>query len=261
MAEKYYIGDDIQFIRGLGELSPSVQAAAHYKRDEARNFINKRQGFVALQIFSSSKNRHYAIMTEPRFLGNDNNIVNTMESAKQFLNIDDANNYINEHSDLFELFDNPFIYSSKYRKTKIKKLSLSAQQKPLLIKEDNESTTNSPEISKKSKRICFTKSKKMRVKESSDVCYICGKPINDCEATIDHVVPLALGGSNGYENLRPVHEHCNKAKFDLPLDDFYRYVGDVTAYHFADNYDHDMMLHLARAIVRGTLKNSFGGSR
>jgi len=39
-------------------------------------------------------------------------------------------------------------------------------------------------------------------------CYICGSP---AEAT-DHVVPLAVGGSNWPANLRPICNRCNSSK-------------------------------------------------
>lgn len=44
----------------------------------------------------------------------------------------------------------------------------------------------------------------------NDTCHICGKPGAD---TIDHVVPLARGGTEHPTNLRPAHMYpCNAAK-------------------------------------------------
>ena len=37
---------------------------------------------------------------------------------------------------------------------------------------------------------------------ASDICWMCGRPGAD---TIDHVVPLARGGTNDPQNLRPAH--------------------------------------------------------
>ena len=55
----------------------------------------------------------------------------------------------------------------------------------------------------------------------SDVCHICGHPGSDA---VDHVVPLARGGSDtDPDNLKPAHhdvtcpdcgERCNRAKGD-----------------------------------------------
>jgi 5-methylcytosine-specific restriction endonuclease McrA len=50
-------------------------------------------------------------------------------------------------------------------------------------------------------------------------CYICKKPIDRrrrCPdwkaATIDHFVPLALGGGHTWDNVVPAHLKCNTAK-------------------------------------------------
>lgn len=47
-------------------------------------------------------------------------------------------------------------------------------------------------------------------------CAYCGKPISKNKATLDHVVPWALGGRNASENLRVACHKCNQAKADKP---------------------------------------------
>lgn len=56
---------------------------------------------------------------------------------------------------------------------------------------------------------------------TSDVCHICGEPGAD---SIDHITPLARGGTEHRDNLAPAHHwtpnsqgiHCNRAKADKP---------------------------------------------
>lgn len=43
------------------------------------------------------------------------------------------------------------------------------------------------------------------------ICHICGQPAADA---IDHIVPVALGGSDDPMNLAPAHTSCNTAKGD-----------------------------------------------
>lgn len=43
----------------------------------------------------------------------------------------------------------------------------------------------------------------------SDVCWICGVPGAD---TIDHRIPLVMGGGNEFANLAPAHRGCNSAR-------------------------------------------------
>lgn len=40
-------------------------------------------------------------------------------------------------------------------------------------------------------------------------CQYCGKPLTEEEATVDHVIPLAAGGTNGSSNLVVACEECN----------------------------------------------------
>ena len=42
-----------------------------------------------------------------------------------------------------------------------------------------------------------------------DGCQICNLPIAPGEESIDHILPLSLGGSHGSENLRLLHRPCN----------------------------------------------------
>jgi 5-methylcytosine-specific restriction endonuclease McrA len=48
---------------------------------------------------------------------------------------------------------------------------------------------------------------------SNPSCYLCGEPGAD---TIDHVVPLANGGTMTADNERPAHFRCNSGKRDRP---------------------------------------------
>ncbi|MEU6267685.1 HNH endonuclease [Saccharopolyspora shandongensis] len=50
-------------------------------------------------------------------------------------------------------------------------------------------------------------------------CAICGRPINydlppnhRQSFTADHVVPMALGGTNTIDNVRPAHRSCNSRR-------------------------------------------------
>ena len=43
-------------------------------------------------------------------------------------------------------------------------------------------------------------------------CWICGKPMPENDRTIDHFIPLFLGGTNDPGNIRIAHRHCNSKK-------------------------------------------------
>lgn len=56
---------------------------------------------------------------------------------------------------------------------------------------------------------------RVRILQANDTCWICGQPGAD---SIDHVTPVARGGSDNPSNLRPAHHNrppfCNRIKGD-----------------------------------------------
>ena len=60
-------------------------------------------------------------------------------------------------------------------------------------------------------------------KTSSGMCYYCGAVVGPKELTMDHLVPLAMGGRSNRSNLVPSCKVCNtKKKTMMPIewDDF-----------------------------------------
>lgn len=59
--------------------------------------------------------------------------------------------------------------------------------------------------------------KKALLKAAELICGICLRPIDVPEtATVDHIVPLAVGGSNHRDNVQLAHAKCNRRKGDNP---------------------------------------------
>jgi 5-methylcytosine-specific restriction endonuclease McrA len=44
------------------------------------------------------------------------------------------------------------------------------------------------------------------------LCCICGKKVTEKDFSLDHTVPLSLGGPHSQENLRVAHRHCNSRR-------------------------------------------------
>jgi 5-methylcytosine-specific restriction endonuclease McrA len=43
-------------------------------------------------------------------------------------------------------------------------------------------------------------------------CQSCGKTEQETELTVDHIIPLAMGGSNDISNLQTLCRQCNQRK-------------------------------------------------
>ena len=57
--------------------------------------------------------------------------------------------------------------------------------------------------------------------EATGHCIYCGHPVKPEEMEVDHIEPLSLGGSNGMENKVCSCPHCNAAKGNQTLEEFY----------------------------------------
>lgn len=69
------------------------------------------------------------------------------------------------------------------------------------------------------------------IKRDNNICYICNKECNELDyiyqgntfiagnyyPSIDHVVPIAKGGTHEWNNIRLAHRICNSIKSDKPL--------------------------------------------
>ena len=96
-----------------------------------------------------------------------------------------------------------------------------------LTDEASEETDSSPEkVPKKepikmlSQRRCFSMEERSAVYSKSEGhCAICGEFISYMDFTVDHIIPLAKGGSNDISNLQCACGVCNRIKQDiLPQD-------------------------------------------
>jgi 5-methylcytosine-specific restriction endonuclease McrA len=48
------------------------------------------------------------------------------------------------------------------------------------------------------------------------ICAICLDPLKFREMTIDHILPISLGGEHSYANTQPAHGLCNHLKGNTP---------------------------------------------
>lgn len=59
---------------------------------------------------------------------------------------------------------------------------------------------------------------KAKIWEAVDgLCGLCGIEVPLTEMTIDHILPLVLGGNHVYSNVQPAHYDCNVHRGIRPL--------------------------------------------
>lgn len=102
---------------------------------------------------------------------------------------------------------------------------------------DGEVTTGS--IKKTlSKRIVFSQTKRNIIyNKNKGRCAICGQFIPYNEFTVDHIIPLAKGGTNSEENLQCACKVCNLIKQDILPQDLMEKLTQIVLYQMEINYD------------------------
>ena len=96
----------------------------------------------------------------------------------------------------------------------------------LLEEQEMKKETNKPKRPRRAdqqgaKRTPFEKNRK-RIYATQSVCALCGKPVDfslkfpdPMSATVDHIIPIARGGSpDNIDNLQLAHLCCNRSKGD-----------------------------------------------
>jgi len=122
------------------------------------------------------------------------------------------------------------------------------------IKIISDDAINSQPKKTKCKRIHFSLSTRQAIYHNANCrCQICGKLITYEEFTVDHIIPLANGGTNDMSNLQSACLQCNKIKADILPDDFMNKINDITLYQLQNNYDKN----IAKSIVKVYFKNIF----
>lgn len=50
------------------------------------------------------------------------------------------------------------------------------------------------------------------IERDRSICGLCGKKVDKAEQTIDHILPLSLGGADAPHNVQLAHRRCNSGK-------------------------------------------------
>ena len=248
MAGKFIIGSNVMFIVGRGVLNNNAESATHYLINDAEKILSNRKDLTKYKIRNSVGRKDYVIGQVMDIIGNDSNIVSSIIAAKQFLTIEDALKFAEENPYLLSKIKEPTIYNEYYKKTKIKIVQPKELDVP--IEESNS-------VKVLYKRISLSPTKRAAIySKSGKVCAICGKPIKIDDFTVDHIKPLALGGSYDEDNLQATHRRCNLMKANLEEDEFFDNVNIIASNRMINNFDRNDMFVMARAIVRGMLNNA-----
>lgn len=93
------------------------------------------------------------------------------------------------------------------------------------------------ECSGKRKRKKYSKEeRKIIYNKSNGCCELCGKRLLFEEITLDHIVPLSMGGADDMENLQASCYACNQFKSNILPDDFMERIIKIFLYQMEKKY-------------------------
>ena len=236
---KYVISNEIQFVNGAGVLHNSPSTATHYKYEEARRFLTMHPDHSIVihgNCRNSKKKRIYVISTSQKYIGKMGEIVTDISNAMTFEIPEDAFDYIDSNPTIKNYIGEPQVIDFKFHKQK--------RMEEISVQKNSAENT---------KRIIFPPHIRRAVFAKSSTCAICGKPIDEGTFNIDHIVPLSKGGTNDLDNLRPVHEECNKLKGCFTDEELLSKVGDIGCYQLYNSPQSAISAMYFRAFVRGII--------
>ncbi|MFL5812033.1 MAG: HNH endonuclease [Bdellovibrionia bacterium] len=84
------------------------------------------------------------------------------------------------------------------------------------------------------------KSQWWKQKLAAGICHYCGKKFSAKDLTMDHVVPIARGGTSTQGNVVPACKNCNQdKKLSTPVDQIFEQLAQERAARPSDSGDSD----------------------
>ena len=87
-------------------------------------------------------------------------------------------------------------------------------------------------------------------------CVLCGRKIVYDKMTLDHIVPLAVGGLNDIRNLQCTCEACNLFKGSVLPDDFMERVTEIFLYQMDKKLKNSLRWKLLKPSLRKVVKKA-----
>ena len=99
-------------------------------------------------------------------------------------------------------------------------------------------------------RVIYTpRERKMIYHKAEGRCQLCGCKITYDEMSLDHIVPLAMGGEDSFENLQATCEPCNSHKKALLPEAYFDKVNRTFVFQMNKKYSHNLLWKLSKLFI------------
>ena len=104
-------------------------------------------------------------------------------------------------------------------------------------------------VSKKKRKTYSKEERKIIYDRSDGRCALCGQRLLLENMTLDHIMPLSMGGGDSIENLQASCSVCNQFKSNILPDDFMDRVIKIFLYQTEKKCSRDMKLKIIHKLV------------
>lgn len=109
-------------------------------------------------------------------------------------------------------------------------------------------------LSRSRGRIAFPKEVRQLIYNTADgSCVLCGRKINYDKMTLDHIIPLAMNGSDDVSNLQCTCEACNLFKGSVLPDDFMERITEIFIYQMDKKQGKRLLWKIAHKLLNKML--------
>lgn len=247
---KYYIANDIKFLTGRREYTPSPSASTHMKRSKAEEFVKQHPNYEYYKERSTTKGNDYVICTPMKYISQDG-ITKSIKQARTFSTAESAYQYLDSVKNQLDP-DLCVVIDEKFKRVKRPKVTKDEDFSINLFDFAKSDTTERIKIPPMVKQEVY--------KRYGGKCAICGKSL-EYNYTIDHIVPLGKGGTNRLENLRPTHSSCNRLKNDFTDKELLQGTSDIFCNVVTNNPLSPQSAMFFRSFIRGMISAAKGGTQ
>lgn len=96
--------------------------------------------------------------------------------------------------------------------------------------------------------------RKVIYNQADGCCQLCGRKIDYCEMTLDHIYPLSMGGKDEMENLQCTCKTCNEFKDNILPDQFLNRVTEIFLYQMKKKCNNDWIWNVTERLIKKRLK-------
>lgn len=119
----------------------------------------------------------------------------------------------------------------------------------IVVASETEKITSVGNKKKIKRKQYTTEQRKIIYQRANGRCQLCGRKIKYEDMTLDHIVPLSLGGADEMENLQCTCFPCNKFKSNILPDKFIDRITEIFMFQMEKNHSNRLKWKIARKLL------------